>query len=144
MATIKSLARKMRKLNLKPLKIEAVRKQTKLFEDIQKQQLRQGLNSKAETLTPSYPKGYAGFKGTLSTYHAPLGVPDLYLKGGFARGIMMKITGMRYDFFSTDSKSDKLTKKYGKPIWGIAPFNMPRVQAASMLELRQLIAKKLS
>lgn len=147
MATIKSLARQLRKLNIDKLKRDAVRNQKHLFVEIQQQQLRQGVDSKGKMIQPTYPGfhlgSYAKFKATLSTYHAPMGVPDLYLTGSFARGIKMIIATAKYEFISTDSKYTKLTKKYGKTIWGIATFNMPRIRAACNIELRKLIDLKL-
>lgn len=143
MATIKSLARKLRKLNMEALKRQAVRNKSALFVDIQRQQLRQGMNSKEEFIQPLYPKGYARYKSTLSTYHAPMNVPDLYLTGAWARGIKMIIKGSKYDFLSADNKHTKLIKKYGKKIMGIAQFNMPRIRAGCNLELRRLIGKRL-
>jgi len=135
----------MRRLGLKGLQREAVRNTRELFEDIQRQQLRQGVTARGNEIAPPYMLTYYRYKRTLGTYHAHAPyVPDLYLTGAFHRGIRMKLTGNKYTFDSTDSKNTKLTKKYGKGIWGIAPFNMPRIRAACNIELRKLIAQKLN
>lgn len=133
------------KRGLKGLQRQAVKNKRDLFEDVQKQQLRQGIRGDGKDIRPLYGLGYYRFKRQLSTYqaYAPY-APDLYLTGAFHRGIRLKLRGDKYTLDSTDSKNAKLTKKYGKGIWGIAPFNMPRIRAACNIELRKLIAQKLN
>ncbi len=138
--TIKELARRAATINIPDLKRKAVKNKEKRLVELQQKQIRQGMNA-AGGFFKSYPAGYAAYKSTLSTYHAPIGVPDLFLKGNFARGIRMKLSGDDYLFDSTDSKNDKLDSKY-RP-FGLNSTTLPQAQVLVTNEFDQLAGKHL-
>ena len=133
--TIKELADRARAINIPALKRQAVKNKENVLVDLQKKQMRQGQDGKGGSFK-SYPPGYSAFKQTLSTYQAPIGVPDLFLHGNFHRGIRMKLSGDDYAFKSSDSKNDKLTSKYDP--FGLNESTMPQAQILVTNEFDQL------
>lgn len=138
---IKDLARRAKSVNIQELKRQAVSNKAPLLVDLQRKQIRQGLDADGDSLG-TYPPGYGAFKETLSTYQAPPGVPDLYLSGMFHRGIRMKLSGDEYEFDSSDSKNAKLTDKYD-PLWGLNKTTFPQAQINCTLEFNKLAKEAL-
>ena len=135
--TIKELAQRAKAINIPDLKMKAVKNKEQLLTDLQKKQIRQGMDANNSRLIPLYPAGYGKYKSSLSTYHAPPGVPDLFLTGGWSRGIRMKLQGSEYLFDSTDSKDSKLTAKY-QP-YGLNTTTLPQAMMNVTNEFNRLV-----
>lgn len=71
-----------------------------------------GLLATSNPITPKYSPAYARKKGFTT--------PDLYVTGGFYRGIFAKVGPKTIDFGSTDEKAALLESKYGKFIFGLS------------------------
>ena len=139
---LSEFANRLSKLNVEGLKVRAVENKAALIEDLQRKQFRQGQDAQGVSLKPYRSDSYARYKGSLSTYYAPMGTPDLYLSGDFARGIKMKLTGNEYFLDSSDSKSDKLTSKYGD-IWGLNGTTLPQAKVNVTNEFNKLVRQQL-
>lgn len=138
--TIKDHALRLQKLNIASIKTQAVKNKASLIEDLQRKQLRQGKDADGNPLL-AYFASYAKYKATLSTYYAPLGVPDLYLTGSFHRGIRMKLSGENYTLDSSDSKSGKLEGKYGH-IFDLNQASMIQAQDVVTFEFNNLVKQQ--
>ena len=140
--TIKDLAQRARAINIPDLKRKAVTNKETLLVELQRKQIRQGLDANNSRLIPLYPAGYGSYKSTLSTYQAPPGVADLYLTGGWSRGIRMKLQGDDYLYDSSDkSKDDKLTEKYDP--YGLNSTSLVQAQVNVTNEFNQLVKTQL-
>lgn len=107
---------------LKPLELfaEVVEENKEYIADLNTSQLEKGKDSNDENISPDYlmPE-YAKLKMSMGS-QAPLGVPNLYLEGNFYEGFYSE-PGKDGGIFisSKDSKTGKLTKKYGTNIFGL-------------------------
>jgi len=139
--TIKDLAQAMSRLDLDSLKQQAAKKNQRVIVESQRKQMRKGENAEGMPIGKYRPR-YARYKATLSTYMAPIGVPDLYLTGAFHKGIRMATTATDYTLTSTDPKTGKLTAKYGQ-IFGLNQGSLPAVQTACTKSLGEIIKRRL-
>lgn len=83
----------------------------------------ESIDSKGNSIKPKYfDREYAVYKQELNPF-LPFGAPDLNLTGAFYSGFYATIQGSKIEFGSTDEKTDKLTKRYGKNIFGLTQEN---------------------
>jgi hypothetical protein len=82
-------------------------------------QLDAGLNSNGYELPEYRSDEYAAFKGRT--------IPDLKLTGDFWEGFVIEQTKSNLKIWSTDSKTDKLVKKYGSDIFGLTDERLDRL-----------------
>lgn len=108
---ISELADRLKSINITQLKFEAVSKNQTLIVELNRKQMRAG-QSRTGQIAPPYSFGYGLDKKKLSTYHAPLHTPDLYVTGAFQRGMFLKLSTKNYFVDSTDSKTNKLKAQY--------------------------------
>ena len=107
---------------LKPLELfaEVVEENKEYIADLNTSQLEKGKDSNDENISPDYlmPE-YAQLKMSMGS-QAPLGIPNLKLTGEFHEGFFAE-PGKDGGIFisSTDSKTGKLTGKYGNNIFGL-------------------------
>lgn len=87
--------------------------------DANTSQLEMGKDSLGNFLYDYASDAYAQFKIAHGS-KAPLGTPDLKLEGNFYDGFVLKYEGKGIVITSTDEKTDKLIKKYGGDIFGLA------------------------
>lgn len=87
--------------------------------DANTSQLEMGKDSLGNFLYDYASDAYAQFKIAYGS-KAPLGTPDLKLEGNFYDGFVLKYEGKGIVITSTDEKTDKLIKKYGGDIFGLA------------------------
>lgn len=82
-----------------------------------------GMDSKGNTLKPYFDREYATYKYEINPLPG-FGIPDLELSGQFYSGFYATVKGTKIEFGSTDSKTGKLTKQYGKNIFGLTTDNV--------------------
>lgn len=111
MSTIADFNRRIQAVDIEVV-IQASIEQTKeAAAQLNRDDLSVGLLATSNPIVPRYSPGYAHKKGFTT--------PDLYVTGGFYRGIYAKVGQKTIDFGSTDSKAGSLEAKYGKFIYGI-------------------------
>lgn len=81
------------------------------LEDLNVQQLQEGVNSKGEKLGKYRNSSYARFKNRLNPT-AGLGNVDLILSGKYSKGIEAKVKAKALVFEGTDSKTAFIDNKY--------------------------------
>jgi len=82
-----------------------------------------GVDSENEKLKPYQSPAYALDKNRINPLPG-LFNPDLYLTGAFQRGFYAQVkAGKSIIFGSTDFKSDRLERDYGKEIFGLTKDN---------------------
>lgn len=87
--------------------------------DLNQEQLIFGKDSQDKSLGEYRSAAYAEYKRLLN----PAGVVDLRLTGKFYRGFFVNADKFPVTVSSVDSKTDELTKKYGKAIFGLDKEN---------------------
>jgi hypothetical protein len=136
--TVKELHTKTSRINLESMKSEAVRLQLGYIAEVNRQQLRKGETGTGTPISPSYAPGYGKYKSGLSSYYAATGTPDLFLSGTFQNKIRAFLSGKEYKLTSDDSKTGKLTGKYGVDIFGINAKHNILVMSKCTRQLGQL------
>ena len=79
--------------------VRAVLKNEKKILDFNRQQMRSGKDNKGNFLTP-YSIPYLSFKMKLSSYKAPVGIPDLWVTGELQNEMDLIADGKQYDIVS--------------------------------------------
>lgn len=108
------------------LENEALRIIAELQDEIVKyntDQLYAGQDAKGQKLKPSYSRvKYARAKNSMNSLPG-LGNPDLKVTGKFYRGFYLTAKNGKFEFFSSDEKTDDLKAKYGSDIFGLTKEN---------------------
>ncbi|PHJ59272.1 hypothetical protein VF04_35005 [Nostoc linckia z7] len=144
MATLFSLHRGIDKAIQQaiPITARAMQDSKQVAEAAQRDQMLHGKDKNGNPIGKYRSGVYAIDKYRLSSL-AGLGFADLKLTGAFHRGIFLKVNGDSYGFDSTDSKTGKLTTKYGDRIWGLsAPYAAqwyPSLSKAMVREFKLII-----
>ena len=89
---------------------KAAAKNRRFAEDLQRDQLKEGVDPKNSPITPLYSENYKRFKKSKGLQTK---VVDLKLTGKFHREIFQTDEGVGYSFESRDEKTPKLVTKYG-------------------------------
>ncbi len=86
-----------------------------------KENLRKGNLNDDSLVKPEYNEYYADFKGSLSTYKANFGVPDLYVTGNFYESFEVNSQDTILDFYHNNSVSyaNYLVSRYSENIFGL-------------------------
>ncbi len=87
--------------------------------DLNKSQLRIGIDSKGKTFGDYVFDWYADLKAELSTYFAKKPTPDLYLTGKLQKSMDLNVSGTQVDIFSNDPDADKKTAGKYSDAFGI-------------------------
>jgi len=111
MGTIASLNRRIQAVDINQIIRESIDETSENAAQFNRDDLSVGLLSTSNPITPSYSHGYARKKGFTT--------PDLYVTGGFYRGIFAKVRGNMIEFDSIDEKAKSLEARYGKFIYGL-------------------------
>jgi hypothetical protein len=138
--TIKELARRMKSTPVQGIVDQAARDSQVEIADVQREQMRRGENALSQPIG-TYSPGYLRFKKTLSSYRAPLGVPDLFLTGAYHKSIRMAVSRGEYKLYATDSKAGKLSAKYGD-IMGLNENSRPEARKVTTREMTKIIRGK--
>lgn len=122
-------AKNAKSLNLHEKRVEVVSSSEKDIVDLNKSQLRYGQGSHGGSIGKYISKKYAAFKQSLASYQAPTPTADLFVKGGFHRGLNMEIKGK--EVVLQKSKSDPTPYwwlKVYKGIFGLNKRNLIIIQ----------------
>ena len=87
--------------------------------DLNKSQLRIGIDSKGKTFGDYVFDWYAEMKQELSTYFANPPTPDLYLTGELQKKMDLNVKGTQVDIFSNDPDVDEKTGEKYADAFGI-------------------------
>ena len=105
--------------NMKNERKMAIVQNKKEILDLNRSQLRIGIDSKGKTFSDYVFDWYAEMKKELSTYFASPPTPDLYLTGKLQKGMDLRISGTNVDIFSNDPEVDEKTSGQFADAFGI-------------------------
>jgi len=95
--------------NMKSEKKEAIVQNKKEILDLNKSQIRIGIDSKGKTFGDYVSDWYADMKAELSSYFAKKPTPDLYLTGKLQKEMDLNVSGTKVNIFSNDPEADEKT-----------------------------------
>lgn len=107
-----------KKISKEKLQAESVLKNRNLILDLNRKQMRLGINANGDLFRP-YSIPYWEFKRTLPTYKASDGIPDLFLRGHFQNNMNLTVSADQYKIDSNVPYAEKLNAKYN-PIFGLS------------------------
>lgn len=87
--------------------------------DLNRSQLRIGIDSQGKTFGDYVSKSYAEFKASLNSYFARKPTPDLFLSGSLQDKMDLNVSGNTVDMFSNDSEADEKTRGRFSNAFGI-------------------------
>jgi len=120
MATLSEMYKRVDAFDADRLTTTVISEQVDTLADIQRDQMKHGLNSEGEPIGYYAMAAYAEMKNRMNPLPGN-GVVDLLLTGDFYRGIEAEIGEDEIIFGSSDDKSDMLQDKYGEEIFGMNP-----------------------
>lgn len=116
--TIKALHTKISKVNTDQVVEDSMGEVSPLIADRQKDQMREGKNSKGAKIGRYRSPGYARMKNRMNPIPG-FGVPDLLLTGAFYNEIFAEPRGNKLVISSTNEKIAKLEDRFGPEIFGL-------------------------
>jgi len=140
---IRELHKKMKSLDLEQLKEDAVLQSKDDIIRINQEQLRAGRSARDMIIRPSYTKQYLKLKQRMGSYHAPSGVPDLFLTGAFQGDMDVVVENGEYDIISWDDKNAYLQTMYDD-LFGLTEKGRQEIMPIVTAKLMQLIKDKLN
>lgn len=141
--TVREYYTKLRSVDLNFLKEEAVLQSKEDIVAINREQLRAGKNAQGELIRPQYSLGYQRRKRRMSTYHAPLGTPDLFLTGDFQNEMDVVVENGEYDIISWDWKNAILQTMYDD-LFGISGANIEKIRKIVTERFSKLLKDRLN
>ena len=126
-SNIMQQAKRASSINLEQSKVASILINKQALTNLNREQMREGLTSDGNPITPDYSRGYAWFKEKLSSYKAPPGTPDLFVTGAFQSDMTLVLRN-GVEFTSSDPKTGKLVGRYGRKIFGIMSANMQQAR----------------
>lgn len=133
MGRISELANKMNKLNFEAMCIQTVLENQKQAAELNTQQLFQGERADGSEMPP-----YSWV--SVNFYNKPAGPIRLFDTGAFYSGFIFANATFPLSITSTDSKTNELTGRYGKEIFGLTEENL---SGYSKVFILPAVAKKL-
>lgn len=127
-STVLKQLRNNSRINKNKILKQSIEKHEKFILDLNRLQMRSGLKSDGNFITPDYSMDYLDFKLSLPTYKAPGGIPDLYVSGEFQNHLIIDIANVQYLIYSTVAHSEKLELQYGTNIFGLIPAHLEQAQ----------------
>jgi hypothetical protein len=113
--TVKQWLEGIRRIDLFAIARDVIEETEEDLVKINRDQLMRNENSDGEFLGEYKSSAYAKMK----IGRNQSGVVDLFLRGDFQRSIFVQLNGREFFMNATDSKTDKLERKYGKKILGV-------------------------
>lgn len=141
--TIREYYNKMRNVDITRLKEEAVEACKDLIIRANQDQLREGQNAKGQLIRPAYSVPYMKKKRRMSSYHAPIGTPDLFLNGDFQGAMDVIVENGQYDIVSWDEKNVFLQLMYDD-IFGLNDESRATVRPFVTRKFGELLKMKLN
>lgn len=120
MATITELLEKIKSLSISELASDSINETSETAADLNAMQMFQGIRSDGKEINPQYSPFTVEQKKKKGQVTDRVTLRDT---GSFYEGLVLKANKDTISFFSTDEKSDKLEKKYGKQIFGLTNEN---------------------
>lgn len=131
-------------IDLKQLIIDELKTFEVFLAELNRKQMRQGLNSEGSNIGTYFSESYANFKQSRPGRLADKWDVDLFLEGYFQKALFAKVEGDNILFDSTDSKTGKLENKYGKAIFGLSKKSISELIPELMYVIIQDIKVKLA
>jgi hypothetical protein len=142
MCTIKEMRERLQSLSLIDITGE-VMQSLEVEEDIldlnRNQLYESGIDSKGNKLHQYRSNHYRDFKYEIRGRE----LTDLFLTGQFQRNFYITVENGTYDFYSTDSKTQKLIDNYGDQIFGLTEENKIKAHYIIRPLLLQVLRDKL-
>ena len=113
---IQALAQRVQDLKPKQALGQAINDNSEIAEDLNIEQLTQGIRSDGSVITPAYTSTYKAYKASIGL---DVSVVNLQLEGDFVEGITANVIGDVLVMAGTDSKTGQLRGKYGREIIGL-------------------------
>lgn len=135
-------AQRAKGINLEQFKASAILLKKEDLVKLNRMQMREGLTSEGNPITPDYSRGYAWYKEKLPSYKAPPGTPDLFVTGAFQAGMSLALRS-GVEFFSSDAKAGQLTGRYGRKIFGLMSENMLKARSVVTKSYIMLLSRSL-
>lgn len=128
MELLKQLQKKLKSIPVAHFIREAFNESRDVIEDMNAEQLQQGLRADGEEIRPKYRNPlyaeYKQFKNSKPTH----GTPDLRDTGAFYKGIKAVISGDTLELKGTDEKTEMLQEKYKDSIIGLSEGNVEELK----------------
>ena len=133
MSTIHEMLRRVKSIDLQAIGVAIIVDSKPELLQLNKDQLmNDGVDKNSKKLKSYASNSYAVRKNRMNPFPG-LGTPDLYLTGGFQNSFTLKINSKSsFEIFSTNGKSNDLTKKYGKNIFGLTENSKTEYQREVM------------
>lgn len=133
MATIHEMLRRVKQVDISALAVDIIASSKQELIDKNKSQLMdEGANKQGVKLRRYASNSYAARKNAMNPFPG-FGVPDLYRTGAFQSGFRLQLLSKNsFEIMSTDSKSNDLTRKYGKDIFGLSADNKEEYRNETM------------
>lgn len=113
---------------------EAVVTVEHLLLDLQREQMKKRqVTSNDSPIMPEYSSKWKAIKGLV--------YPNLYNTGAFQNNLVLTANKEKYLIKSTDWKNEKLVKKYGEEIFGVAPSNQPEAKKLTTIAISERLKK---
>lgn len=121
--------------------LRIVQEESNFVIDLNQSQMLSGIDSKGNELKEYASKGYAAYKNKINSIPG-FGVPDLKLTGAFQREMYLQFSskGFPVEIFSRDEKTQTLTQKYGKDIFGVTQDNLENLRDHLKPKIAELFA----
>lgn len=120
MASLLQIKERISTLNIRTIAETSIEETKQDIIDRQKEQMRYGLNAKGQKIGKYKNDAYARKKNAMNPL-AGMGNVDLKLEGNFTGALKVDVGPDVYKTYSTDSKAEALTEKYGPDIVGLDP-----------------------
>jgi hypothetical protein len=131
------MARAFRALDVLSIGGKAIEESAEQVADLNRQQLRAGVDGSGNRLQTYRSRGYANRKARMNPA-AGYGNPDLYVTGNYHRNLQAKVEGNTLRIFTTDPDSVKvesLLKKYGGKEFGLTTESIRRYRKQTLYPL---------
>jgi hypothetical protein len=132
------------KINKNALLKMSIEKHEKFILELNRSQMRSGLDSMAQYIQPDYSVNYLESKLKIDSYKAPVGVPDLFLSGGFQKSLILDIANVQYLIYSVAAVARSLELRYTEKIYGLMPVNLRKAQSKVTPDYNKLYHKELN
>jgi len=140
--TLHEFYNKIKSLEIEKAKEDAVIENKEKIVNLNRAQLRLGLDNTDHLITPRYSEQYYKRKRKLTSYMASTGSPDLYLTGAFHKEMDVIVEDGKYEIISWDEKSGFLNARYDK-IFGLIKENIEIAQVFVSRSFVNLLKDKL-
>jgi hypothetical protein len=141
--TAREYYKKLRGVDLNYLKEEAVLQSKEEILAANREQLREGRSATGQLICPSYSPQYLRRKRRMSSYRAPGGTPDLFLRGDFQGEMDVIVESGGFDIVSWNEKNAFLQTMYDD-LFGLTAESIEKVMRVVTKRFSGLLKDKLN